>query len=275
MPRYKLVIEYDGARFVGWQRQQTGRTVQAALEDAAEALCGAPTRVHGAGRTDAGVHATGQVAHVDFARAWSADTVRDAINAHLRPEPVAVVSAAQVADDFDARHSARRRHYLYRIVNRRPPLALDRLAWQVPGVVDADAMSVGAAHLLGRHDFTTFRAAQCQAASPVRTLDRLAVHRAGDLVTVSASARSFLHSQVRSMVGTLVEAGLGRWTPDDVAVALAARARPACGPVAPAAGLILTRVDYACVEDGEDGVDGTASPGDDRAGEDAGLGEGT
>lgn len=244
MPRYRLVIEYDGTPFVGWQRQENGRSVQEALEEAAERLCGEPTRIHGAGRTDTGVHATGQVAHVDFAKDWPDDTVRDAINAHLRPDPVAVLSARRVGDTFDARHSARARHYLYRIVNRRPPLAVDRLAWQVPGRLDEAAMRAGAAQLLGRHDFTTFRASQCQAASPVRTLDRLEVRRDGDLVTVEASARSFLHNQVRSMVGTLVEVGLGRWSAEDVSRALAARSRAACGPVAPAVGLFLTRVDY-------------------------------
>ncbi|WP_108663316.1 tRNA pseudouridine(38-40) synthase TruA [Acuticoccus kandeliae] len=249
MPRYKLVVEYDGRPFVGWQRQTNGRSVQETLEAAAEKLCGTPTRVHGAGRTDTGVHATGQVAHLDFERAWPADTVRDAMNAHMRPEPVAILAASQVGDEFDARHSARRRRYLYRIINRRPPLALDTIAWQVAVPLDAAAMDAGAKHLLGRHDFTTFRASQCQAASPVRTLDRLDVRREGALVTVEAVARSFLHNQVRSMVGSLVEVGLGRWTPDDIAAALAARSRPACGPVAPASGLILTQVDY----DDEDG----------------------
>lgn len=244
MNRYKLVVEYDGTGFVGWQRQRTGRAVQQALEEAAEALCGAPTRIHGAGRTDAGVHAAGQVAHVDFTRQWPSDTVRDALNAHLRPERVAVLSADAVPQDFDARHSAVARHYAYRIVNRRPPLALERHAWQVAVPLDADAMGEGAAHLLGRHDFTTFRAAQCQAQSPVRTLDRLWVERDGACVTVRASARSFLHSQVRAMVGTLVEVGAGRWRPADVGAALAARSRPACGPVAPACGLILSSVDY-------------------------------
>ncbi|MBJ3777403.1 tRNA pseudouridine(38-40) synthase TruA [Acuticoccus mangrovi] len=244
MPRYRLLVEYDGGPFVGWQRQENGRSVQQALEEAAEKLCGAPTRVFGAGRTDTGVHARGQVAHLDFAREWRADTVRDAINAHLRPEPVAVLAAARVDETFDARHSARRRHYLYRILNRRPPLALDRLAWQVAPPLDTGAMAMGAARLLGRHDFTTFRAAQCQAKSPLRTLDRLDVARDGDLVTVEASARSFLHNQVRSMVGSLVEVGLGRWTPDDMTAALKARRRAACGPVAPAVGLILMGVDY-------------------------------
>ncbi|ORE95696.1 tRNA pseudouridine synthase A [Stappia sp. 22II-S9-Z10] len=250
MPRYKLTIEYDGTRFVGWQRQDNGRAVQQALEEAAERLCGVPTRVSGAGRTDTGVHATGQVAHVDFAKPFRADTVRDAMNAHMRPEPVAIVAAEEVGDDFDARHSARARHYLYRIVNRRPPLALDRVAWRVAQPLDEAAMQAGADRLIGRHDFTTFRAAQCQAKSPVRTLDRLDVTRTGELVEIRASARSFLHNQVRSMVGTLAEVGLGRWRPDDVTAALDARSRPACGPVAPACGLILAQVDY--VTDDED-----------------------
>jgi tRNA pseudouridine38-40 synthase len=244
VPRYRLTVEYDGTPFVGWQRQANGRSVQQALEEAAERLCGEPTRMNGAGRTDAGVHASGQVAHVDFARAWRPDTVRDALNAHLRPEPVAVVAAEAVADDFDARHSATARHYRYRILNRRAPPALDRLLWQVQAPLDVGAMGEGARRLLGRHDFTTFRATQCQARSPVRTLDRLAVSREGEVVTVEASARSFLHNQVRSMVGTLVEVGLGRWTPNEVTAALQARDRTASGPVAPAIGLVLTRVDY-------------------------------
>lgn len=244
MARYKLVIEYDGSPFVGWQRQDNGASVQGAIEAAAEKLCGAPTRINGAGRTDTGVHATGQVAHVDFVREWPADTVRDALNAHLRPAPIAILSAERVGDDFDARHSASARHYRYCILNRRAPAALDRLVWRVPGPLDAGAMQAGADALIGRHDFTTFRASQCQAKSPVRTLDRLTVTRTGEIIDIEAEARSFLHNQVRSMVGTLVEVGLGRWSPEDVARALAARRRDACGPVAPAAGLILTRVDY-------------------------------
>ncbi|MEM7693292.1 MAG: tRNA pseudouridine(38-40) synthase TruA [Pseudomonadota bacterium] len=244
MPRFKLTIEYDGAPFVGWQRQANGLGVQEAIEVAAERFCGEATRVHGAGRTDTGVHASGQCAHVDFARDWPADTVRDALNAHLRPHPVAVLAAEAVGADFDARHSARMRHYRYVILNRRPPAAIDKAVWQVPVPLDAAAMGEGAARLLGRHDFTTFRASQCQAKSPVRTLDALDVVREGDRVVVTASARSFLHNQVRSMVGSLVEVGLLRCTPDDVAKALAARHRAACGPVAPAAGLTLTKVDY-------------------------------
>lgn len=244
MPRYKLVVEYDGAPFVGWQRQTNGMSVQEALEIAAQKLCGAPTRVQGAGRTDTGVHAAGQVAHVDFEREWPADTVRDAINAHLRPAPVAVLSATRVCDGFDARHSAIRRHYRYRILNRRSPPALEKHAWHVAVPLDADAMGEAATRLLGRHDFTTFRASQCQAKSPVRTLDALTVERDGDIVTVRTHARSFLHNQVRSLVGTLAEVGAGRWSADDVADALAAADRTRCGPVAPANGLTLMQVDY-------------------------------
>ena len=245
MPRYKLTIEYDGAPFVGWQIQDNGVSVQGVLRDAIAAFCGEAVDVRGAGRTDAGVHAFGQVAHIDLSKAWDTDTVRDAINAHLRPQPIAVLEAAFVADDFDARFSARRRHYLYRIVNRRAALALDAgRAWRVPRLLDIAAMQEGARHLLGHHDFTTFRAAECQAKSPMKTLDRFDVEREGDEVRIFAAARSFLHHQVRSMVGSLVQVGDGKWLPDDMALALAARDRKACGPVAPADGLYLVRVDY-------------------------------
>ena len=244
MPRYMLVVEYDGGPFVGWQRQTNGMSVQQALEEAAERLCGGPTRVHGAGRTDTGVHATGQVAHVEFSRAWPEDTVRDAINAHLRPAPVAVLAARSVPDTFDARHSAVRRHYRYRILNRRPPPALERHAWHVAAPLDAAAMHEAAQHLVGRHDFTTYRASQCQAKSPVRTLETLTVARDGEMVIVTTDARAFLHNQVRAMVGTLVEVGAGRWAVGDVADALEAADRTRCGPVAPALGLTLTGVDY-------------------------------
>ena len=245
MPRYKLVIEYDGAPFVGWQVQDNGLSVQAVLTAAIAAFSGETVAVHGAGRTDAGVHATGQVAHVDLARAWDTDTVRDAVNAHLRPHPVAVLSAEAVAPDFDARFSATKRHYLYRIVNRRADLALDRLrAWRIGRPLDSAAMHAAAQRLVGRHDFTTFRAAECQAKSPVKTLDRLDVERDGEEIRIHASARSFLHTQVRSMVGSLALVGEGRWSADDLARALAARDRTACGPVAPPDGLCLIRVDY-------------------------------
>jgi len=245
MPRYKLLIEYDGAPFVGWQVQEEGISVQGVLAGAIAAFCGDTVAVHGAGRTDAGVHALGQVAHVDLAKIWDADTVRDAVNAHLRPYPVAVLEAAPAADDFDARFSAKSRHYLYRIVNRRADLALDAgRAWRVARPLDVAAMREGASRLIGRHDFTTFRAAACQAKSPVKTLDRLEVERRGKEIQVDAVARSFLHTQVRSMVGSLVEVGAGRWTPDDLAGALAACDRTACGPLAPPEGLYLLRVVY-------------------------------
>jgi tRNA pseudouridine38-40 synthase len=245
MPRYKLVIEYDGAPFVGWQVQDNGVSVQGALTAALAAFCGETVAVQGAGRTDAGVHARGQVAHIDLAKEWDTDTVRDAINAHLRPHPVAVLSAAIVPADFDARFSATKRHYLYRIVNRRADLALDRLrAWKIARPLDAAAMHDAAQRLLGRHDFTTFRAAECQAKSPMKTLDRLDVERQGEDLRVHASARSFLHTQVRSLVGSLALVGEGRWSADDLARALDARDRAACGPVAPPDGLCLMRVDY-------------------------------
>ena len=245
MPRYKLTIEYDGAPFVGWQVQDNGPSIQGVLTAAVAAFCGERVHVQGAGRTDAGVHALGQVAHLDLAKAWDADTVRDAINARVRPHPVAVLAAEPAADDFDARFSALNRHYVYRIVNRRADLTLEAgRAWRAPRPLDAAAMQAAAQRLLGRHDFTTFRAAECQAKSPVKTLDRFDVERQGDELRIHASARSFLHRQVRSMVGSLVEVGEGRWSADDLARALAARDRAACGPVAPPQGLYLVRVDY-------------------------------
>src|SRR6185437_1205531 len=204
MPRYRLTIEYDGTPFSGWQIQDGLSTVQGALTAAIEALSGEKTLVQGAGRTDAGVHARGQVAHVDLAKDWDADTVRDALNAHLRPHPVAILSAAKVAADFNARTSAIKRHYLYRILNRRADLTLDLgHAWRVPRPLDTAAIQAAAQRLVGKHDFTTFRSTECQANSPVKTLDRLDVERRGDEVAVLASARSFLHNQVRSMVGSL------------------------------------------------------------------------
>src|SRR6516165_5645625 len=245
MPRYKLTIEYDGTPFVGWQVQDNGLSVQGVLVEAVLAFTGERTAVGGAGRTDAGVHALGQVAHVDLTKDWPPDTVRDALNAHLRPQPIAVLVAERVADDFDARFSAIKRHYRYRIVNRRADLALEaHRAWRVPRPLDAAAMHDAAQRLVGRHDFTTFRAAECQARSPVKTLDRLNVERHGDELRIEASARSFLHHQVRSMVGSLVQVGDGRWSADDLAGALAARDRKACGPVAPPDGLYLVKVDY-------------------------------
>jgi tRNA pseudouridine38-40 synthase len=245
MPRYRLLIEYDGGPFVGWQMQAGGLSVQGAVTAAIKAFAGEAVTVHGAGRTDAGVHALGQVAHVDLARDWRADRVRDALNARLRPHPVAVLAVDKVTDAFHARFSAKRRHYLYRIVNRRADLALERnRAWRVPRPLDAAAMHAAAQGLIGRHDFTTFRAADCQAKSPVKTLDRLDVERSGDEVRVHASARSFLHHQVRSMAGSLVAVGEGKWSARDLAAALAARSRHACGQVAPPEGLYLVAVDY-------------------------------
>ena len=245
MPRYKLTIEYDGRPFVGWQIQDNGVSVQGVLAAALEAFCGQKLSVHGAGRTDAGVHALGQVGHVDLAREWQEDTVRDALNAHLRPQPVAILNAQRVDSSFDARFSAVRRHYLYRIVNRRADLVLDRgRAWRIPQQLDVPLMQIAARRLIGRHDFTTFRNVECQAKSPVKTLDQLDVHRAADEIRVVTSARSFLHSQVRSMVGALALVGEGKWTADDVSTALARRDRAACAPVAPPDGLYLARVDY-------------------------------
>jgi tRNA pseudouridine38-40 synthase len=245
MPRYKLTIEYDGGPFVGWQIQAVGTSVQGVLTAALESLTQQDVAVQGAGRTDAGVHALGQVAHVDLGRDWRTDKLRDGLNACLRPHPVAVLVAEKVLEAFDARFSAVARHYRYRIVNRRADLTLDRgRAWRVAKPLDAAAMQAAARHLLGRHDFTTFRSTDCQAASPVKTLDRLDAEREGDELCVSASARSFLHHQVRSMVGSLVWVGEGRWSADDLVSALAAKDRSACGPVAPAEGLYLMRVDY-------------------------------
>jgi tRNA pseudouridine38-40 synthase len=246
MPRYKLTLEYDGTPFVGWQVQENGPSVAASLIDAVERFAGERPDVTGAGRTDAGVHALGQVAHLDLAKDWDDATVRDALNAHLRPHPIAVVAAERVADDFHARFSATARHYRYRIVNRRADLALDRdRAWRIAKPLDADAMHAAAQALVGHHDFTTFRSAECQAKSPQKTLDRLDVERYGEEIRIHASARSFLHHQVRSMVGSLVLVGEGRWRVGDVSRALAARDRSACGPVAPACGLYLVSVDYA------------------------------
>ena len=238
MPRYKLTLEYDGAPFVGWQWQDNGLSVQGVLAAAIAAFSGETIAVQGAGRTDAGVHASGQVAHIDLAKAWDTDTVRDAVNAHLRPHPVAVRVAEIAAADFDARFSATKRHYVYRIVNRRADLALEQnRAWRIARPLDDAAMHAAAQRLVGRHDFTTFRAAECQARSPEKTLDRLAVARDGEHIAVHASARSFLHTQVRSMVGSLALVGEGRWSADDLARALAACDRAACGPVAPPDGL--------------------------------------
>lgn len=247
MPRYRLDIEYDGSTYAGWQRQDGPHSVQAAIEQAIKGFCGDEIALRGAGRTDAGVHATGQVAHADLTKEWPADTVRDAINAHLQMagEAVAVLAAKPVPDDFDARFSATGREYLYRIINRRAPAALEKnRAWWVPKQLDVEAMQEAALMLVGRHDFTTFRSVQCQASSPVRTLEWLDVRRSGELIEIHAAARSFLHNQVRSMVGSLKRVGEGGWTPADVKAALEAKNRAACGAVAPPEGLYLTGVRY-------------------------------
>lgn len=250
MPRYRITLEYDGGPFVGWQSQANGLSVQEAVETALGDLAGQPARIYGAGRTDAGVHALAQVAHFDLAKPWTARGLRDGLNAHLKPHPIAVLEAAEVPGDFHARFSAVRRHYVYRIVSRRAPLALDRgRAWWVARPLSLEAMDAAARLLVGRHDFSTFRAAECQAASPVKTLDRLTVCSSGDNIQVTAAARSFLHTQVRSMVGSLKLVGEGKWSAAELAEALAARDRRACGPVAPAEGLYLVKVEYAASAD--------------------------
>src|SRR3954471_16152694 len=234
MPRYKLTIEYDGTPYCGWQVQPNAPSVQGALETAIKAISGEEVRVHGAGRTDAGVHALEQVAHCDIAKHFAPGRLRDGLNAHLRPHPIGVLDAEIVPESFEARFSAIRRHYLYRIVNRRANLTIDAgHVWRVPRPLDAHAMHIAAQRLVGKHDFSTFRDSECQARSPEKTLDQLDVIREGEAVNIVTSARSFLHSQVRSMVGSLVWVGEGRWSVDDLAAALAARARTACGPVAP------------------------------------------
>ncbi|MFZ0775513.1 MAG: tRNA pseudouridine(38-40) synthase TruA [Xanthobacteraceae bacterium] len=245
MPRYKLTIEYDGTPFIGWQAQDNGVSVQGVLTEAVATFAGERVTVFGAGRTDTGVHALGQVAHIDLAKDWDTDNVRDAINFHLRPQPVAVLAAENVGTDFDARFSAIKRYYRYRVVNRRADLTLDQnRAWRVPRLLDSDAMHAAAQRLIGKHDFTTFRSTECQAKSPVKTLDRLDVLRDGDEVRIVAVARSFLQHQVRSMVGSLAHVGEGKWSADDLAAALAARDRTRCGQVAPPHGLYLVQVDY-------------------------------
>lgn len=245
MPRYKLTIEYDGTPFSGWQRQENAPSVQQAIEDAMERFVGEPVRLRCAGRTDAGVHALGQVAHVDLVRDFRTDTVRDATNVHLRPNPVTVLSAELAAPDFDARMSARRRHYRFRILDRRAPPALEAgRVWHVPYRLDHEAMHEAAQAYLGEHDFTTFRAAECQANSPVRTIDRFDVMRHGEEITIETHARSFLHHQVRSLTGALLPVGRGKWRCRDISRILGAADRSLCPGLAPSCGLYLTRVDY-------------------------------
>ena len=243
--RYRLTLEYDGTPFVGWQRQDNGPSVQGALEAAIEKLSGERVTVTGAGRTDAGVHALGQVAHFDLVKTFEPGKVRDALNYHLRPDPVSVLDTAEADSEFHARFSATGRHYLFRILNRRSPPALEGgKVWHVSPKLDAEAMHAAAQFLVGQHDFTTFRAAECQAQSPVKTLDRLDVSQRGEEIHIEASARSFLHHQIRSFAGTLKLVGEGKWQPRDVKKALEARDRAACGPVAPPDGLYLVKVDY-------------------------------
>lgn len=249
MPRYALLIDYDGGPFAGWQRQSHQPSVQGAIEQALARLTPGDYVVTGAGRTDAGVHATGQVAHVDIARDWDVGRLMGAVNAHLRPLPVAVLQVARVADDFHARFSARERRYLFRLVARRAPVTHERgRVWQVGHPLDVAAMQAGAAHLVGKHDFTTFRSAFCQAASPVKTLDEVTISHhfisCGSEYRFALRARSFLHNQVRSIVGTLERVGAGAWAADDVKRALEARDRAACGPVCAPQGLYLTGVGY-------------------------------
>ena len=245
MSRYKLILEYDGGPFRGWQRQSEGASVQRVLEAAVHGFCGEEVQVVAAGRTDAGVHAMGQVAHLDLGREVSPETLRNALNHHLRPHPVVVLEAAPADPDFHARFSAKARQYLYRIVNRRAPLTIDaHRAWHVPTHLDAEIMHEAAQRLVGRHDFSSFRSALCQAKSPVKTLDRLTVRRLGERIEITALARSFLHHQVRNMVGTLKLVGEGRQSVQSIEAVLAARERAAAGPTAPACGLYLVRVDY-------------------------------
>jgi tRNA pseudouridine38-40 synthase len=245
VPRYKLTIEYDGGPFVGWQRQDNGPSVQGALEDAVFAFCGERVSIQGAGRTDTGVHALGQVAHLDLADEKPADTVRSAVNFHLKPHPVVITEAEIAASDFHARFSATGRRYRYLILNRRAPPALDRgRVWHVPVALDVSAMADAASLLVGHHDFNSFRSTSCQAASPVKTLDQLDVSRDGDQIRIDVGSRSFLHNQVRILVGTLQLVGRGQWSRQDVAEALAARDRARAGPTAPPHGLCLTEVRY-------------------------------
>jgi tRNA pseudouridine38-40 synthase len=245
MPRYRLTLEYDGSAFYGWQIQLHDTTVQGVLTDAIAKINGEPAMVQGAGRTDAGVHALGQVAHVDLTREWDTFVLRNAINAGVRPHKISVVLAEPVPDSFNARFSGTKRHYLYRILNRRAPPTLDLgQVWFVPVELDAGAMHGAAQLLVGHHDFSTFRDSQCQAQSPMRTLDRLDVSRIGEFIEIRTESRSFLHSQVRSMVGSLKLVGEGKWSASDLKVALDAKDRTACGVVAPPEGLYLVKVDY-------------------------------
>lgn len=245
MPRYRLTLEYDGTPFLGWQVQPDGPSVQGRLIEAFRHLTRTTVDVRGAGRTDSGVHALGQVAHVDLPREYPLHVIREAINYHVRPDPIAVLDVTLVPDTFDARFSAIGRHYLFRILARRAPPAIEKFrVWWVPQTLDVAAMAQAATRLVGRHDFTTFRASSCQAKSPIKTLDLFRVTAAGDEIRIEASARSFMHNQVRSMVGSLKMVGEGKWSGDDLSAALEARDRARCGAVTPPSGLYLVRVDY-------------------------------
>lgn len=245
MPRFLVVLEFCGGPFVGWQRQDNGVSVQGTLEEAVFKFCDERVTAFSAGRTDAGVHALAMPAHFDLSKDAAPDVVRDAVNHHLKPAPIALLSAARVDDGFHTRHSATRRHYRYRIANRRAPLTLDAgRAWRLSPPLDAEAMNEAARILIGKHDFTTFRATTCQAATPEKTLTSISVRRAGDDIFIETSARSFLHHQVRSIAGSLVEVGLGRWSAAEFEDAFRARDRSRCGQVAPAEGLYFVRADY-------------------------------
>ncbi len=245
MPRYKLTLEYDGGGFVGWQRQENGLSIQEAVENAVHRFCGEHVHVYSAGRTDSGVHALAMAAHLDLETSWPVKTIRDALNFHLRPAPISILSVELAADDFHARFSCVRRAYEYRIINRRAPLALDRgRAWRVAVRLDAEAMHDAAQVLVGRHDFTTFRSAKCQSASPVKSVEEISVMRLAEDIFIRCSARSFLHNQVRSFAGSLAEVGKGKWRARELKAALEAKDRAACGPVAPGEGLYFLRADY-------------------------------
>ena len=243
--RYKLLIEYDGGNYVGWQRQDNGPSIQGAVEAAIFSFCGDRIAAAGAGRTDAGVHALAMAAHIDLSREHETDVVRDAINQHLKPAPIAVLSAKKVSGEFHARFSATARHYLYRVICRRAPLAIEAgRAWRISRDLDHEAMDKAAQFLVGKHDFSTFRSAQCQSESPIKTLTDISCMRLGNEVNIRVSAPSFLHHQVRSITGSLVQVGLGKWRPEKIKAILDAADRAQCGQVAPACGLYFVKADY-------------------------------
>ncbi len=245
MPRYKLIVEYDGGEFVGWQRQDNGVSIQESIENAVTAFCAEKVTVHSAGRTDAGVHAVAMAAHIELENDQPPDTIRDAVNFHLRPARIALLSVERVPDDFHARFSCKGRAYEYRIVNRRTPLVLDRgRAWRVATPLNAEVMDAAAQVFVGRHDFTTFRSSKCQSASPVKSVDKISVSRLGEDIFIRCEAKSFLHNQIRSFAGSLVEVGKGKWRMQDLRAALEAKDRSACGPVAPGEGLYFLRAEY-------------------------------